>query len=109
MMPERIKVIIKRPDEKVGHVTNILNTLESLQNHVKGHIETIPLTGDTVIICNEEGKINNMSRNFLYGNPLLDVIRGPVIVCGVNGEDFTDVTFNIQVWKSLLQSWGNEI
>lgn len=108
-MAERIKVIIKRPDEKLGHVAHISNTLESLQNHVKGHIEAIPLSSDTVMICNEEGKIRNLSKNFLFGNPPIDVIYGPVIVCGVNGDEFSDITFSIQTWKSLLQAWKNDI
>lgn len=32
MTGDKIKVIIKRPDEQYGHVTNISNTLENLQN-----------------------------------------------------------------------------
>ena len=37
-MKDTIKVIIKRPDEKYGHVTQIKNTLKSLQNSVNGYI-----------------------------------------------------------------------
>ena len=53
-MAHKIKVIVKRPDEKDGHVTNISYTLENLQKTVEGHIETLTLPGFT-IICNEEG------------------------------------------------------
>lgn len=36
-MAGKVKVIIKRPDEKYGHVTNISTTLENLQRTVEGH------------------------------------------------------------------------
>lgn len=51
----KIKVLIKRPDEEVGHITYISNTLENLQRTVGGYIQVVPLiTEDAVIICNEE-------------------------------------------------------
>lgn len=36
----KIRVIIKRPDEKIGHVCNISHTLENLQKTVEGYIKT---------------------------------------------------------------------
>ena len=103
----KIKVIIKRPDEKAGHVTWISDTLENLQTHVEGYIETIPCGSDAVIICNEEGKIRNLDPNFRYGRTFPDVICGTVIVCGVDGDEFGDVPFSLQAWKQLLKTWGN--
>ena len=38
---ERIKAVVKRPDEKFGHMTNISNSLKNLQNTVGGYIETV--------------------------------------------------------------------
>ena len=49
----KIKVYVKRPDEKIGHSTWISNTLENLQKTVEGYIETVTF-GDYVVICNEE-------------------------------------------------------
>lgn len=37
-MSGKIKVIIKRPDEKVGHMTNISASLKNLQRTVDGPI-----------------------------------------------------------------------
>ena len=37
----KIRAIIKRPDEKYGHVTNISPTLENLQKTVGGYIEPV--------------------------------------------------------------------
>ena len=41
MRDAKIKVIIKRPDEKAGHVTNISASLKNLQKTVEGNIETV--------------------------------------------------------------------
>lgn len=57
---EKIKAIIKRPDETHGHMTWISNTLENLQRTVGGFIEVVPLTVNSVMILNEEGKIKNL-------------------------------------------------
>lgn len=105
----KIRVIIKRPDERYGHVTNISHTLENLQKTVEGHIETVTVAADTVMICNEEGKILDLPKNFRMGMwPFSDVIRGTVIIAGVDGEDFCDVPLSFTNWKLLLKTWGND-
>ena len=103
----KIKAIIKRPDEAYGHVTWISNTLENLQRIVGGHIEVVQLTKHLVIICNEDGKIQNLGDNFWIGSGIKDMMVGAVIVCGVNGEDFADVPIDLASWKRMLTEWGN--
>ena len=100
----RIKVIIKRPDEPVGHETYIRNELDVFQQAVDGYIETIPC-GDALIVCNEEGKLRNLPVNFRYMNVYPDYICGTVIVCGVDGCEFADVPFGIDTWKGYLDKW----
>jgi len=97
----KIKAIIKRPDEKVGHMTWISDTLKNLQIHVGGPIEVVPLTHNSVIICNEEGKIDGLPPNFMFGD--VDMICGTVIVCGVDGDEFCDVPFDLDFWKKWLE------
>ena len=46
---QKIKAIIKRPDEAYGHVTWIGNTLENFQRNVGGHIEPIALTKNLML------------------------------------------------------------
>jgi hypothetical protein len=48
-----MKVIIKRPDEPVGHVQTIPNDLKALQQAVDGHIETVYLDSGLVMIVKE--------------------------------------------------------
>lgn len=95
----KIKVIIKRPDEKYGHVTHISARLENLQNTVGGYIETVPVIKGVILICNEEGKLKDLEPNmWLFG----DLIRGTVIVCGQEGEELADVPITLQQWKNIV-------
>ena len=101
----KIKVIIKRPDEEFGHVCNISNSLENLQKTVGGYIEAVPLTDEIVIICNEEGKLKGLERNFFLP---FDTVVGTVIICGVDGDEFSDIPEGFfKTWKKLLRGWGN--
>lgn len=101
----KIKVIIKRPDEEFGHVCNISNSLENLQKTVGGYIEAVPLTDKIVIICNEDGKLLQLEHNFFLP---FDRMVGTVIICGVDGDEFSDIPEGFfKVWKKLLRGWGN--
>lgn len=68
-MADKIKVIVKRPDELYGHMTNISNTLENMQKIVEGPIETLTMPG-YVLILNEEGRIREELRN-IYTHAIL--------------------------------------
>ena len=103
-MEAKVKCIIKRPDEKYGHVTNISVSLKNLQNIVGGPIECVSCGGSTVIICNEEGKLRRLEPNFRI---MSDIIVGEAIIIGVDGEDFCDIPISFQTRKSLIDSWGN--
>lgn len=98
----KIRAVVKRPDEKYGHMTNISNTLSNLQRTVGGYIETLTL-GDIVIIVNEEGKHQKLEPNMMIGT---DMLVGTIIVCGVNGEEFDDIPISFNVWKRLVDKWN---
>lgn len=105
----KIKVIIKRPDEKYGHVTNISPSLKNLQKTVEGRIEIVPVLKDKglVMVCNEEGKVMGLPKNFIMGiPPFHDVIVGTVILCGTDGEDLADIPIDFQTWKFMLDRWS---
>lgn len=102
----KIRAIIKRPDEKYGHVTNISCTLKNLQKTVEGPIETVPLVGGNVLIVNEEGKLRGLERNFIMGlPPFHDIIVGTAILVGTDGEEFSDCTLDFDTWKFMLDRW----
>lgn len=98
-MAGKVKVIIKRPDEKYGHVTNISITLENLQRTVEGHIETVPAINGAIILCNEEGKLKGLEPNMRYSH---DWLVGTIIVIGSDGEEFADIPISLAQWKAFV-------
>lgn len=82
-----MKVIIKRIDQK-PEVTEIENTLEAMQNVVGGYIETIHVRSGCMMLCNEEGRLQNLPYNFTLGT---NHIVGDVLFTRQNGTDFTDL------------------
>lgn len=106
---KRIKVIIKRPDEKYGHVTYISDSLENLQKTVGGQIEIVSIGGGAVCICNKEGKIIGLEKNFIIGTKhiVIDRIAGTAIIAGTDGPELADCPLSFGTWKKLLENWGN--
>ena len=100
----KIRAIIKRPDEAVGHITNVRNELRILQDTVGGYIETVRIGPKTVMILNEEGKLAGLEPNFKIG---METIVGTVIVVGEDGDEFTDCPISLEEWKMALKEWGN--
>lgn len=62
--------------------------LKELQDIVGGFIETVPYD-DFLLICNEEGKLQDLAPNFFYGTEL---IVGNVAFVGKGMEDFVSLT-----------------
>lgn len=102
----KIKVIIKRPDEAAGHMVWISDTLENMQKTVGGYIEAIMVRPGLVIVCNEEGKLQGLPTNIRIPR---DIICGTMIICGENGKgDFSHVPITMKDWRDMLKEWGNE-
>ena len=104
----KIKVIIKRPGEK-PYSTWISNSLEKLQRTVGGYIETFTISNPKmVLICNEEGRIQNLSYNCKVGP---SSFVGTIIFAGagINGELFTDIPINFQEFKGLYPQMFKEV
>ena len=89
---EKLRILLK----KVGREPEIQlidNTLEAKQRLVNGLIEVVPfdVCEDTLIVCNEEGKILSLPPNTLFD---LDYIAGDYFVVGDDYEngDFKSIT-----------------
>ena len=100
---QRIRAIVKRPDEMYGHMTNISNSLKNLQNTVEGYIETVTVASDLVIICNEEGVIRNLPLNCEL---CVHQFFGTLIICGVDGDEFGDIPITFDQWKRFFFKGG---
>ena len=58
-----IKVFIKHP-ERLGYTAVIKNELKEMQELVGGYIETVMFTDNLIIVCNEEGRLIPLPKNF---------------------------------------------
>ena len=75
----------KVPEEK-----DIGSDLHSLQAEVDGLIECVYMDDGTIIVVNEEGKLNGMEMNRRLGD---DIICGPFFLVGDDGEgDFASLS-----------------
>ena len=85
-----MKVLIKKPG-RMSVLSEIENDLETMQNIVGGYIEVVTVQRfgkEVAVICNEEGRLQGLPFNCVVdGIPLV----GTLIMCGVDGEDFTDI------------------
>lgn len=93
---EIIKVIYKKVN-KAPKIIEIKNDLETKQKLVNGLIEVVPYIDNMLIICNEEGKINNLKANVLFD---YDFIAGDFIIVG---DDYENADF-----KSLTEKQINK-
>lgn len=83
-------IVLKKEPGKEPVLTAIENTLTAFQEAVGGHIESVTMAEDFVVICNEEGRI----RNLPYNCTLLRAVDfyGTILVVGMQGEDYTDAS-----------------
>lgn len=90
MKKEKLKILLK----KVGYEPEIKfidNTLKAKQKIVGGLIEVIDFEDDTLIVCNEEGKLLDLPPNTIFD---MDYIAGDYFVVGNDFEnaDFKSLT-----------------
>ena len=86
-------IVLKKEPVDVWYAKNIENTLEAMQAEVGGYIETVTLFTDCTIVCNDEGRINDMH----YNTEIAGVdFFGPIMIVGTKGEEFCDVPASFQ-------------
>lgn len=90
-------------------VIEIDNTLEEFQKAVGGYIETVTLSQDLVLVCDEEGifkgkTINEPVSIFVKG------IVGDVLLVSIEEDEFASVTDRMIEWtKKRLSLLGYEL
>lgn len=101
----KIKVIIKRPDEEIGHVTHISDSPENLQKTVGGPIRVLGWA-NFLLISRDPHSGEDLPYNCTIGSgfPIIP-IRGTVIVTGGNAGhslQLEDVPISLKFWKELI-------
>lgn len=89
-----MRIVLKNPQQLPNEI-EIDNTLHTLQQMLGGYIEIVrlPTNSDIAIIVNDSGKLIGLPPNLEYEG---DILVGPVIFTGVDGEDLVSVT-DVQV------------
>ena len=96
-----IKVVYKEPG-KSAEVRTIENDLHVLQELVGGWIQMVNIQSDVALICNEEGKLLDLQPN-VYVHGIGDVVVGPIVFAGVDGEDLTDLPeYELHLYMRIL-------
>lgn len=96
----KIRVLTKRPGQ-VPRSTWIENSLKNLQNYVGGYIETVTLSTDFVVICDEEGRLNGKEYNCTICG--VDFV-GDIIICGVKKDEFADLPIEYNEAKKIFRN-----
>lgn len=107
MADRNITVLIKEPYESVGHLNIIDTDYKTIQEIVGGYFEMLYVRPDVVMLVNEEGKVFDLDDNFIYEGA--DYIKGTAIICGISGEEITDLPISKEAWMEILKKWGNKI
>ena len=107
----KIRALVKRTDEEIGHVTAISDRLKNLQRTVDGYIECVTIRHDphVVVICNEEARLLHLPYNCtVKGRDQLGEFDcpffGDIIVVGADGDEFCDLPEEVtrKEWASWL-------
>ena len=94
---KELRIVLKKVGE-IPEIMNIENTLEAKQKLVGGLIEVVSVTDNILLICNEEGKLENLFPNLIFD---YDYIAGD---CFFVGDDYENGDF-----KSLTDEQIEEI
>ena len=102
-----MKILFKEPGKQPRTMV-VPNELGVLQQLVDGYIEHIKIKDGIGLIVNEEGKLNGMESNF-YLWKIRDMIHGPAIFLGEDGEDFTDISCDDMETVKLLFDYATDL
>lgn len=97
----KIKTLVKGP-KCPAHIEYVDNTLEGLQNLVRGYIESVTIEPGWCILCDEDGIAKRR-----YRNCEIEGIQfyGKIAIVGVDGEEFADFTAYDEFKARYPQLW----
>lgn len=95
-MAERIDAYFLRCDQErqyQGYLDQIENTLEAKQKYVGGLIQAVSLTPEIIVICNDEGKLQQLppNRAWVDGSGVVDYFAGNILCVRRSGDEFASI------------------
>lgn len=83
-----MRIVVKKVGQ-MGEIMEVENTLDTFQEIVGGYIETYPIMTDTLIVCNEEGKLMGLEPNVIIQvGQYKEVVNGNFAIVKQGEEDF---------------------
>ena len=76
-----------------GYVGRIENTLKANQSYVGGLIQAVSLTPEIIVICNDEGKIQQIppNRAWVESSGVVDFFAGNILCVRRSGDEFASI------------------
>ena len=95
-MAEKIDAYFLRSDngkQYKGYISQIENTLKAHQAYVGGLIQAVHISPEIVVICNEEGKLQQLplNRARIDNDQVIDYFVGNILCVRHSGEDFASI------------------
>lgn len=87
--PDNLLQIVYLEPNRPPFISEVGSDLKSLQQAVGGHIEPISMGDGTMLVGNEESKLEGMEGNRRIGD---SIIAGPFFIVGEDGDDFRSLT-----------------
>lgn len=83
-----MKIVLYRVGSP-SEVIEIDGSLRSMQTLVGGYIQTVTYAKDLVLICNEEGRLQNLPGNRIVSGQL---IVGDFFICSFNADELVSLS-----------------
>lgn len=76
-----------------SYVGQIENTLKAKQSYVGGLIQAVSLTPEIIVICNDEGKIQQLppNRAWVESSGVVDFFAGNILCVRHSGDEFASI------------------
>ena len=76
-----------------GYVGQIENTLKAKQSYVGSLIQAVSLTPEIIVICNDEGKIQQLppNRAWVESSGVVDFFAGNILCVRHSGDEFASI------------------
>ena len=101
-----MRIVFKEPDKPARTMFIPKDDLGILQKLVGGYIEVVTMDNNLLAIVNENGKLLGLKPSgYRY---YCDDLVGNVILCGADGDEFTDVPEDIAEWVEILNRMDEE-
>ena len=96
--------ILKFRTNETEEIIDINNDLEAFKNEVNGTFQSIFLSENVILICNEFGKVIPLCPNRMvcdFNGAAIDIIYGDFFICEFSNDTYNDLSEH-NIYRSKL-------